>query len=338
MSSTTQPSSTPLGRVIRTILITAGIFAFIGLLILLWGESTFDGMAVWLTRLIALSLVTAGLLAWRLPIKPIYLTGEEDMWYVILGWDERTVGFTKAGMRRILPIQKVEKWRRVMPLFIKHNVTAQNRLLDTFDVHVRLRFEVYPDRTHHTDARWLRDQYPKNLDAMIRGTLGDIVTTELRKVASFTQVIEQEAEQNIREAINAKFAFLLEKGIFIDEAATFVDIMVSTEVLAQRVKARAELSTLQIIRDVAHDMGITTDELLIQRALEKLPDARARQSVSEIAAVLQMLRNQQATPLPASTDDYYAEDEFGYIEGDYYDDPNDPDAEDGDSRSVYSPF
>lgn len=331
MSQTTQQ---PLGRVVRTILITFSIFAFVGLLIFIWGESTFDGVAAWITRMIASALVVVGLVAWRLPLKPVYLTGEEDMWYVVLGWDERTVGFIKSGMGRVTPIQQVEKWRRVGPIFIKHNVTAQNRLLDTFDVHVRLRFEVYPEMSHGPDARWLRDQYPKNLDAMARGIVGDAVVTEMRRIESFSQVIEHEAEETIREAINAKFSFLAEKGIFIDETSTFVDIMVSPEVLAQRVKARAELSTLQIIRNVAHDMGISTDELLIQRALERLPDARARQSVSEIAAVLQMLRSQQATPLPAPTD---IEDD-GYIEGDYYDDPNDPDADDSDSRSVYSPF
>lgn len=366
MSNSPPPSSsTLLTRFLQIAAVLLIACAAVGLMIYLWGESTFDGVMVWVTRLVALGLIGVGLAAWRLPLKVLYLAGEEDEWYVLLGWDRRTIGFVKAGITRITPVQQTEAWGRVQPLFIKHDVKAQNKLLDSFDVHARVRLDVYPSVVSGADARWLRDQYPKGVAGMAQSLLTDVITAQLRKITSFREVVEQEAEAMLREAINQKFGFLAHRGVYIDETATFVDVMVSAELLMQRSKTRAELSTLQIIRDVAHDMGISTDELLIQRALEQLPTARSRQSISEITAVLQMLRQQpvqkptvaqlpirsEAEVLPPPIEDEIGdvvEDEapvssvqrpLSYVEGQYQAiDPNDPDSEGDSTKSIFSPF
>lgn len=357
-----------LQRFLRIVGAMFGGSLVVALVIYLVGESSFDGVAVWLTRLFALLVVGFGLVGWRFSIKPTYLEGEEGEWYVLQGWDKRTIGFVSAGICFIRPIQRVERWKRVHPLMIKHDVEAQNKTMDSFDVHLRTHFVVEPRGILGANALWLKEQYPTGVEAMIKGMLKDTVTDELRKVVSFTQVVEKAAEETLKETINRKFAFLAAKGIQIDELATFVDIMVSKDVLMRRVEARADWSTMQIIRDVAHDLGISTDELLIQRALERLPDARSRQSVGEIAAVLQLLRSQPSTPSQieegASVVEDYAEqeviyedemddeveifeDEFDtqgrprtFVEGQYMaDDPNDPDPDDDEaSRSYYSPF
>jgi hypothetical protein len=318
--------------------------------------------------LIALAVLGFGLVGWRFPLKPTYLEGEESEWYVLQGWDKRTVGFVEEGINFIKPIQQVQRWKRVQPLFIKHDVSAQNKTMDTFDVHLRVHFVVDPRGVLGANALWLKEQYPEGIVGMAKGMLTDAATDELRKISSFSQVVEKEAEEKLKNRINRKFAFLADKGIRIDELATFVDIMVSKDVLMQRVQARAEWSTMQIIRDVAHDLGISTDELLIQRALERLPDSRSRQSVGEIAAVLQLLRSdtpatpqiQERVAIPEGydapeviydegvvDDGEIVDDEFdtqgrprSFVEGQYAaDDPNDPDPDDDEaSRSYYSPF
>ncbi len=358
-----------LERFLRMFGVIFGGACFIAFIIYFIGENSFDGAAVWLTRLLALAIVVLGVVGWRLRIRPIYLEGEEGEWYILQGWDKRTIGFVAAGFNFIKPIQRAERWKRVQPLFIKHDVSAQNKTMDTFDVHLRVHFQIDPDNVLDANALWLKEQYPAGIVGMTKGMLTDAATDELRKISSFSQVVEKEAEEKLKNTINRKFAFLAAKGIRIDELATFVDIMVSRDVLMQRVQARAEWSTMQIIRDVAHDLGISTDELLIQRALERLPDARSRQSVGEIAAVLQMLRSQTTPPsqiqeslyvqeephqLAPSYENEIIEDDGeivdqGYIsqsqprsfvEGQYSaDDPNDPDPDDDEaSRSYFSPF
>jgi hypothetical protein len=363
------PPPTPISRLLRIVLLTAGGFAFVAILLLLWSRSV-EGVPAWGARIVAFLLLGTGLLAWNFHIKILYLAGEEDEWYVLLGWDRRTVGFVRAGLNRIKPAQQTEPWRRVQPLYIKHDVKAQNKQLDSFDVHVRVRLEIYPQVVHGPDARWLRDQYPVGVESVARGMLTDVVTAELRRTASYSQVIEKDAEQSLRQAINEKLTLLAYKGAYVDESVTFVDIMVPAEVLAQRTKTRTELNTLLTIREVAHDMGISTDELLIQRALEQLPAARSRQSVGEIAAVLQLLRAQQSsmppsqlvppearleTVIPSAVDDEIGEVvdisvthevETGkrpttYVEGQYQTinpDPHDPDAEGDNTKSIFSPF
>jgi hypothetical protein len=355
-----------LERFLRLFGIMVGGSGFVAFVIYFVGENSFDGVAVWLTRLIAVAVLGFGLVGWKFPLKPTYLEGEENEWYVLQGWDKRTVGFVEAGISFIKPIQRVERWKRVQPLFIKHDVSAQNKTMDTFDVHLRVHFVVDPSGVLGANALWLKEQYPEGIVGMTKGMLTDAATDELRKISSFSQVVEKEAEEKLKHTINRKFAFLGDKGIRIDELATFVDIMVSKDVLMQRVQARAEWSTMQIIRDVAHDLGISTDELLIQRALERLPDSRSRQSVGEIAAVLQLLRSESTvspqiqSPIPEGYDQpevIYDElvDENGeiidqefdtrgqprtFVEGQYVaDDPNDPDPDDDEaSRSYYSPF
>ncbi len=339
--STSQPAPTNmLKQTLHTMGMILGGCALAAVAIFLIGERAFDGPVAWFTRLVALSLLILGVVGWRLRLKTIYLAGEEDEWFVLHGWDGRTIGFVKSGMRHITPIQSTAPWRRVQPLFIKHTVTAQNQMLDSFEVHMRVRLEVFPDGVRSVEARWLFDNYPQAIETTARSLLADTATTELRKIDSFSGTIEYETENIIREAINSKFAFMQNYGIYVDEAATFADIMVSAEVLQQRIQARAELSTLQIIRDVAHDLGISTDELLIQRALENLPNMRSRQNIGEIAAVLQALRTQTLQSPPLLEEVIVPATESSpttYVEGEYYD-PNDPDAEDDDSRPIYSPF
>lgn len=359
------PSSAAPNDFFQTALLFMFGFAAAAILVYLWGEHSLHGRWTLLSRLAALALLGVGLVAWRLRIKLVHLAGEEDEWYVLSSWNGRTIGFLRAGFNRITPIQKTEAWTRVLPLFIKEDVNAQNKLLDSFDVHARVKFEVYPDMVAGAEARWLRDHYPKGIEDMVRGMLRDVVAAELRKVDSYSQVMNREgaAEASLREAINRKFAFLAEKGVYLDEAVTFVDIMVSAALLMQRSKTRAELSTLQIIRDVAHDMGISTDELLIQRALEQLPNSRSRQNIGEIAAVLQMIRQEASykAALPPHSvvdvdlegdaedieddwdedDEDYAQTPSSYVEGQFEPiepDPHDPDDEGDGSKSIFSPF
>lgn len=344
-------TNSPMNHVLRTIgSITGGILVAAFILYILSGLF-FDGAMLSIIRALSILLGAFGLIAWNFPLKPVYLAGEADEWYTLLGWDGRTIGYVKAGPAMIKPIQQTRRWLRVSPMFIKHDAEAQNRLLDTFEIHMRVSLNIYPNEAKHANARWLLDVYPEGLMGMIRGTLNDIVKAELRGLDSFSRVVEAETEQSIRDAINEKFDWLAEKGVYLNPSATFVDVMVAADLLVKRTKARAELSTLQLIRDVAHDMGMTTDELLLQRALERLPETRtSRLSVSEIAGVLQALRAQkprQIEPPVVIEPSYETINEpdepaytppSSYVEG-YYQviDPNDPDEDDG-PKGIYSPF
>lgn len=345
-------STSPISHVLRTVgSLTGGILLSAFILYILSGV-LFDGLLLSIVRLLAFALAGFGLVAWNLPLKPVYLTGEADEWHTLLGWDGRTIGYVKAGPAMIKPIQRTRRWLRVNPMFVKHDTQAQNRLLDTFDIHIRVSFDIYPSQARHANARWLMDVYPDGLMGMIRGTLNDIAKAELRGLDSFSRVVESQTEDSIKAAVNDKFGWLADKGVYLNAGATFVDVMVAADLLVKRTKARAELSTLQLIRDVAHDMGMTTDELLLQRALERLPDTRtARVNVSEIAGVLQALRAQKPRQLEAPhvseavlqpdieepTGPTYTPPS-SYVEG-YYQviDPNDPDDTDG-PKGIYSPF
>lgn len=343
--------------------------------LLLLGQILFgDGFLGWVIRLVALGVFFFGATLWRQRIKIVYLEGEEDIWYGLYSWNKRLIGFVPAGVLRIRPLQTFYKWRQITPIFIRQDVTARNKLHDRFNVHVRVRYNLHPEVPLWADARWLMAQYPEGIVNTTKSIVSDVVTAALKQIGSFSLVIEETTETELKEAINAKLGFLSAKGVEIDPYATFVDIMVPDEIMQQQVKTRAEFTTLQVIREIAHDMGMTTDELLLQRALEQMPVSRGQKSHREIVAVLQMLRNERMqelrnagihvdTPppmqIPAHTpspddenvlmvDDVIIveppqEDEpvipRGYVEGIYEPiDNNDPDGEDNQPRGIYSPF
>jgi len=300
------------------------------------------------------------------PIKPVYLRGEDDDWYYLIGWDRKMVGFIHAGgvgVKRIPLLQEAIKWRRITPLIVADHYTAHTRIHDTFDVYVKIIFELHPDWVEASkNARWLIESYPDSILNAAKNIIKDLIQGEMRQVEHFSVATESSTERALRDKIHSTFQMWEPNGVYVNENVTHVDIMVAQDVRRKRVDARAELSRIQIIRDVARDMGITTDELLIQRALERLPDSRTRQSVSEIAAVLQMLRRQMPVQqLPDSPDyddsperpDIHVDepdreagyehqdtsDTTSYVEG-YYEplDDYDPDRDDNGPKGIYSPF
>jgi len=48
--------------------------------------------------------------------------------------------------------------------------------------------------------------------------------------------------------------------------------------LQKRIRTRADLTELQVIRDVAHELGIPLNELLIQQVLGRLTGLNAPQA------------------------------------------------------------
>ena len=328
-----------------------------------------DGLN-WLTRVGSGLLALFGLIAWAQPLKVVHLKGEDDEWHFLKGWDGRIAALIAGGgIRRITPLQETEYWRRVNPIMVKMETIAHTRHYDKFEVYVRALFEF--DFTYVTGSknfRWIQENYPDNVKAIAEGILDNIVSEHMKQIQTFNLAVEEETEANIKAAIHRKFAMWEGYGVFLNEHVTFVDVMIPQEVWEQRTSIRAELSVLQIIREVAHDMGINTNELLIQRTLERLPHAKTRQNVGEIAAVLQMLHVQSRQQLEAGTyeDDLPTETQIrveepapappqveiiddeppinpddtsptAYVEGVYEPiDDIDPDA--GGSGTIYSPF
>jgi hypothetical protein len=336
------------------------------------GYILFRGSPVmYLVYLVLAGIVAFGVTSLQRPLKPVYLLGEDDDWYYLLGWDQKIVGFVHAGgfgVKRIPMLQEAVKWKRVTPLLIVDQFAAHTRVHDTFDVHVKTIFEIHPDWVQTTkNARWLIENYPDEMINTAKAIIKDLVQAEMRQVELFSDATEAATEQRLRDTIHRAFDMWQPYGVYINEDVSHVDIMVAQDVRRKRVDARAELSRIQIIRDVARDMGITTDELLIQRALERLPDSRSRQSVGEIAAVLQMLRQQmpveklpdhhppddtpsepeirvedssgaEQRPLVHSTD-VNEEKPASYVEG-YYEpvDDYDPDRDGDGPTGIHSPF
>lgn len=361
-STSAPPASEPndLQRALRIIGKFAGFSLLAAAAVFILGEIIFgDSFAVWLTRLLALAVLAGGLMLLRYPVRVVFLQGKEDTWYALYSWDHHLIGFVPRGMARILPLQHTEKWREVHPVFVRHDVQARNRQYDMFTVHVRVSFDVLPDEVYGADARWLYEQYPDGLEVMVKQKIGDVVSAELRNVDSFSRTIEAETETALCETLNRAFEFLSNKGIDIRPQATLVDIIIPDEILKQRMKIRAEYSTLQIIREVAHDMGMSTDELLMQRVLENLPRVPSnRLSQRDIIAAVQAfgaergvlsgqpLPHRLASPPEAAyiedkdfvPDDQEAPGSRSFIEGRYEPiDENDPDS-DGSPRGYVSPF
>lgn len=332
-------------------------FGFVAALVILAGENLLASTPlVWLTRLLGVGILYYGLTAWTRPLKPAILPGEDDEWYYLLGWDGRRIGFISAGTHRINPLQSTEYWRRITPVIAKIETTVHNKQLDTFDVYVKVLFDIRPWAVETTKGiRFLSENYPDGLVTMATGILEDIILQTMRRVDGFSVAIEHQTEAEMAAAIMSRFEAWEANGVFVNADSLLVDIMVTQDLLQKRIEARAELSVLQIIRDVAHDMGISTDELLIQRTLERLPEARTRQNLSEIADVLKLLRDMPEKSPAKSTDGFEmdirvepnqaehaqlpVETPSTYIEGSYeYVDEYDPDADDDQPRDIYSPF
>ncbi|NDJ87077.1 MAG: hypothetical protein GYB66_14455 [Chloroflexi bacterium] len=364
---TNQPpaESGPLTSALRTIGILLGGFSFVALLVFLWGENTLNGGTVWFSRLAALALVILGIIVWRLRWKPVYLSGEKDAWHVILGWDGRTLGFARSGVSRLRPIQRTAPWARVHPLTVHHDIQTRNRLQERFDVHVRVALTIYPEDATGADARWLRDVYPDKLSEMVRGIINETVTRALRSANSLTQMAEYSLEERLSDQIHDALDFLSARGVSVNTEATFVDVMIAADMLVRRLRAGATPDVIQAIRNVAHQMGIATDETLIQQVLAALPKRRTQTTLQDIAAILQSVHNADSireTPAPTTTEAPPAHEPNAdtleqpaaaglppepvdqqpthYIEGTYQKDqpdPNNPDS-DNESQQFYSPF
>ncbi|MBI5931759.1 MAG: hypothetical protein HY862_20785 [Chloroflexi bacterium] len=343
-----------------------------GLLVYVIGSSLSDsGMVEGFFAFIAIGLVLLGSSAAFLPIKILYLTGEADQWYLLLGWDDRLISFLPTGMARIKPAQQTRKWMRIHPLVIKHDMQIYTGSRDLFDVHFKVVLTVNPYHVKYMDAQALYDQYKDGLIATVRGTIEDLVIRKMRSIHSFTQVAEERSiEGALINAINSSLDMFATRGVAVVAEQTFVDIMVPKELLAQRIRTRADLTELQVIRNAAHELGIPLTELLVQQVLSKLtsPQRATRISQQEVMAALELLNRQQPPlaspmgftppeePLPIQPPPPIAppiENEFvtgdtapispepskptTYIEGTYrYSDDNDPD---GDTPKRYvSPF
>lgn len=277
-------------------------FGFAGFFVFMLGEGLLSASGLnWLSQVVAGGLVAFGLIAWRQPLKVVHLKGEDDEWHLLKGWDGRIIGLIPGGgMRRIMPIQEVVHWRRVNPIMVKMDTVAHTRHYDKFEVHVRALFDFDFDYVVGSkNIRWIQENYPQNLKASAEGILNNLISEHMKQIQTFNLAVEAETEAQIKAAIQSKFEMWERFGVFLNEHVTFVDVMIPQEVWEQRTSIRAELSVLQIIREVAHDMGINTNELLIQRTLERLPHAKTRQNVGEIAAVLQMLHTQSIQQLEA---------------------------------------
>ncbi len=346
-------------------------FGFAAFFIFLLGEGLLGASGLnWISRVVAGLVGLFGLIAWAQPLKVVHLKGEDDEWHILKGWDGRIIALIPGGgVRRITPLQETIYWRRVNPIMVKMDTLAHNRHYDKFEIHVRVLFEFDFEYVYGSkNFRWVQENYPDNIKATAEGILANIVSEHMKQVQSFNLAVEEETEANIKAAIHQKFSMWEDYGVFINENVTFVDVMIPQEVWEQRTSIRAELSVLQIIREVAHDMGINTNELLIQRTLERLPHAKTRQNVGEIAAVLQMLHSQSIQQLESGTyeDDLPTEPQIrveepvrpapeaevideeppinpddttptAYVEGVYEPiDDIDPDADGG--GTIYSPF
>lgn len=350
------------------VLFIAGVVA--GLLIYLIGTILSDSDVVkGFFGFIGLSVVVFAGSAAFLPIKPIYLTGEGDQWYLVLGWDNRLQGFLPTGrMTRIKPAQQIRKWVRVGPVMIKHDMQVYTGSRDLFDVHFRVMLRVNPSDVRFADAQGLYDLYRDNLIGMVRATIEDMIVRKMRTIHSFTQVAEERGiEGALIAAINNNFAYLEGKGIQIIADQTFIDIMVPKEVLAQRIRTRADLTELQVIRNAAHELGIPITELLVQQVLSKLtsPQRTARISQQEVMTALEILGRQSTppngivppempsvqppAPPPPLPSEYITEEPplppeppkpTTYIEGNYrYSDEQHPNDPDGNAPTKYvSPF
>ncbi len=340
----------------------AGIIG--GLVVYLIGTSLSDsGIIEGFFALTAIGFALLGSAAAFMPIRIVYLTGEADQWYLRLGWDDRLLGFLPTGMARIKPVQQTQKWKRVFPLTIKHDMQVYTGSRDLFDVHFKVLLMINPHDVKSMEAQLLYDQYPDGLITAVTSAIEDIITRKMRGIHSFTQVAEERSiEGALINLINSGLGIFISWGVAITAEQTFVDIMIPKEALAQRLRTRTDLIELQVIRNAAHEMGIPLTELLVQQVLSKLtsPQRATRISQQEVMAALELLNRQQQPQTPPA---FVApqvppiqpppENEFvangtgpiapepanptSYIEGAYrYSDDNDPD---GDTPKRYvSPF
>lgn len=338
----------------------------------------FDGILASFFRLLGLAAAIGIASAWGWKSKMIHLRGEEDQWYVVRGWNRRVQGFLRSGFNRITPLQIVDNnMVQIAPIFIRHDIKGvHNQSMDRFDVHMRVNLLVDPSKASGADARWLIGNYPDKIAGMVKGMMEDIAKIEVRRIDRFTKVMETDTEQILREQLAAKLIFLEGRGVTIMPNSILVDIHIPDELIAQRLKTRAEFTTLQAIRDVANDMGISTDELLIQQVLQRLPHLSGKNAHREIARILHQLGMQgqptyRQTPPPPppsaaipeavppipdqvawQVEEPTAETPLeenpppnqqarprGYVEGHYSPiDDSDPDSDGSQQKGIFSPF
>lgn len=338
-----------------------------GLLVYVIGKSLTDsGIIEGFFALLAIGFAILGSAAAFSPIKLVYLSGEADQWHLLLGWDDRLIGFLPSGMVRIKPVQQTRKWKRIHPLVIKHDMQVYTGSRDLFDVHFKIVLTVNPYGVQYMDAQMLYDQYQDGLMAFVISTIEDMIVRKMRGIHSFVQVTEERSiEGAIIHSINTGLEMLAARGVTVVAEQTFVDIMIPKEALAQRLRTRSDLIELQVIRNAAHEMGIPLTELLVQQVLSKLtsPQRATRISQQEVMAALELISRQQHSqtqptfvapepppiPPPPPANEFVADDTgpiasepakpTTYIEGAYrYSDDNDPDADGNRPTRYISPF
>lgn len=328
------------------------------------GETFAQGQTlVWLFRLGAVGVLLFGLTNWNRPIVPRFLEGPPYKFYLVFRYDTTPVRLIQAGNRMICPSEYVNDAQAIevtLPTIeIEFKRTAYNRTFDTFDVYLKLKFDLRPNLASGFGALWFAANYTDGMCSEINTVLSDLIIQTMRDIEGFSIAIERETEEAIKEMVMAEFEPWHERGLVINAGASFVNVLVAEQVLSSRVEARAELSILQIIRDVAQEMDIPVNELLIQRTLEKMPQARTKQDIGAIAEVLRAVYQDTAPPEPPPVPRGKEEDfemdirvdpkqprpqledtqPRTFIEGEYhFVDENDPDAEDTGPTRHISPF
>lgn len=322
----------------------------------------------WLFRLGAVGIFVFGLTSWNRPLVPKTLEGPLHRYYPVFRFDNTPLRLIQAGNRMMCPSEYVDETQGIevtqLTIEIEYKRTAYNRTFDTFDVNLKLKFDIRPDLVAGFDVLWFIANYTDGMKSEIGTVLSDLVIQTMRDIEGFSIAIERETEQAIKEMVMSEFEGWRDRGLVINANASFVNVLVAEQVLSSRVEARAELSILQIIQDVARDMDIPATELIIQRTLEKLPQARTKQDIGAIADVLRAvhLDTMQSTRPESSPTTEPVEDDYemdirvdpnrrqsrpqledskprSFVEGEYeFTDDNDPDAEDTGTTRHISPF
>jgi hypothetical protein len=343
--------------------------ALVAIAIFVIGESFARGMSiVWLFRIGAGATLLFGLTNWNRPIVPRLLEGPPHKYYPVYRYDNTPARLIQAGNRMICPSEYVNDAQGVEvtqpAIEIEFRRTTYNRTFDTFDVYLKLKFDLHPQQAIGFGALWFVTNYTEGMRSEIETVLSDLVIQTMRDIEGFSVAIERATEEAIKEMVMAEFEPWADRGLVINPSASFVNVLVAEKVLNSRVEARAELSILQIIRDVAQEMDIPVNELMIQRTLEKLPQARTKQDIGAIAEVLRAVHQDavastrpESVPTSEQVEDDYEMDirvdpnrrqshpqledshPRSFVEGEYeFTDDNDPDAEDTGTTRHISPF